>query len=75
MDLWLVILKKERDDEVANANAYKGSNEASELKTVVEHVASDVRCARSIKVDSGYFGGIVGDKEIAIDRREHGNEG
>ena len=60
------------DNQISDAYRHEGGNETGKLEGVVEHILADSCGPRTVKVDGGHLGGIVGDEEITIDGGEHG---
>lgn len=63
------------DDGIAHTDGNEGGDEARQLERVVKNVLADARSARSVEVDGSHFGGIVGDEKVAINSREHRQQG
>ena len=49
-------------------------NQSWHHERMVEHIFADVRRSRAVEVDGGDDGRVVGDKKIAVDGGEKGNQ-
>ena len=49
------------------------AHQAGQHKAVIEQIFADAGGAGAVKIDCGDYGGVVGDKEVAIYTREHRN--
>lgn len=61
-------------DKVADDRRCEDMDEVGDHEGVVEEIFADDRSSRPVEVDGGDVGRVVGDEEIAIDRRHHTQE-
>ena len=61
-------------DQVTDADGDKGGDEAGELEGMVDDKLTDMRGTCPVKTDSGYLRRVVRQEEIAVDRREEGEQ-
>src|SRR6185369_11563176 len=57
-----------------DADGAEGRHQARYHEAVVQYVLSYAGRAGAVKVDGCYYGRVVGDEEVAVDCREHGNQ-
>lgn len=61
-------------DKIPDDRCREDMDETRNHEGVVKEIFTDDRSSRPVEVDSGDVGWIVGDEEIAIDRRHHAQE-
>lgn len=61
-------------DKIAHANGYECCDESGQLERVVDYKSAYARRASAVEVDGSHGSGVVGQEEVAVYGREHGDE-
>ena len=56
---------------MSKSDGHDGRDKSGHHERVVQHVFAN-SCSRSVEVNGRYHGGVVWDKEIPVDGRDHG---